>query len=116
MWWFVPKREENLTEEQKLKLLKQAHLCNLASMVLIAPTILLTVFSVVTKLAQFSLAQKIVVAVALVLLFGTCIALLWVGLCKLKKAVGYQKPTRKNKTAKTEDSSEKVSEEDSLQK
>ena len=116
MWWFVPKTAENLTEEQKLKMLKQAHLCNLASMLLLVPAILLTVFSVITKLAELSLELKIAVAVGLVLLFGACIALLWVAYRKLKKAVGYQKPIKKNKTAKTEDSAETVSEENFLQK
>lgn len=115
MWWFVPKTEENLTEAQKQKLFKQAHLCNLASMLLLVPAILLTVFSVLTKLAEFSSMQKIAVALGLVLLFGTCIALLYVSYRKLKKAVGHTKPIKKNKTAKTEDSDE-TSEEDSLQK
>lgn len=115
MWWFVPKTEENLTEEQKQKLFKQAHLCNLASMLMLVPAILLTVFSVVTKLAELSIGLKIAVAVGLVLLFGACIALLWISYGKLKKAVGYQKPIKKNKKAKTEDSAETDSEENSLQ-
>lgn len=97
MWWFVPQKDENLTEEQKQKTIRRARLCGLASLLLFVPVAAIAVYSAATGLASFSPPQKIAAVSATVLLFCVCVGLCGYSYVKLKKVVGYKKPPeRKN--------------------